>query len=186
MIEPAASPVRDAAEAAVEATTGGRVIVGQVSGLFGTRGWVKIHSYTRPRANIARYGTWYLRRGDRWQACKPAESRVQRNGIVARLEGIDDRDVAATLVRSDIAVDRTELPALAAGEYYWSDLVGLRAVNLSGVALGVVSNLLENGAHDVLEVVGDSVRLIPFVRDVYVMEVDLEAGLLRVDWHPDD
>ncbi len=163
-----------------------RVIVGQVSGLFGTRGWIKVHSYTRPRTNIASYGDWYLRQGDSWQAFKPAETRVQRNGIVARLVGIDDRDIAAALVRSEIAVSRVALPQLAAGEYYWSDLVGLRVVNLTGVDLGVVRSLLETGAHDVLEVVGDSTRLIPFVHDVYVMKVEREAGLLHVDWHPDD
>ncbi len=163
-----------------------RIVVGLVSGLFGTRGWVKIHSYTRPRSNIASYGDWYLRQGDTWLAYKPAETRVQGNGIVARLSGIDDRDVAAALVRSEIAVDRDALPLLADDEYYWSDLLGLRVLNLAGVELGVVRSLLENGAHDVLEVIGDTTRLIPFVRDVYIVKVERAAGLLHVDWHPDD
>lgn len=176
----------DGNAAALNGVVEGRIIVGQVSGLFGTRGWMKIFSYTRPRTNIASFDLWYLQRAGEWRAFRPAEARAQGSGVIARLEGVDDRDAAAAYVRSVIAVERTQLPALPAGEFYWSELLGLRVENLAGESLGVVSTLLENGAHDVLEVVGDTTRLIPYVRGVYVVDIDPAAGLLRVDWHRDD
>jgi 16S rRNA processing protein RimM len=166
--------------------TGELLVVGQVSGLFGTRGWVKIHSYTRPRQQISSYNPWYLRGPDGWTQYALSEARIQRGGVIAHLAGIDDRDVAALIVRRDVAIRRDQLRALGAGEYYWSDLIGLKVENLQHEHLGLVSGMLDNAAHDVLEVVGASRRLIPFIRGVYVIDIDLALGIVRVDWHVDD
>lgn len=162
------------------------LIVGQVSGLFGTRGWVKVHSYTRPREQISSYNPWYLRSAEGWTQYALREARTQRGGVIAHLGGIDDRDIAAQVVRRDIAIRRDQLGVLGAGEHYWSDLIGLKVENLQGEYLGLVSGMLDNAAHDVLEVVGASRRLIPFIRGVYVIDIDLALGVIRVDWHIDD
>jgi len=58
---------------------------------------------------------------------------------VARLEGCDDRDQAARLMGAEIAVRREQLPPLPPGEYYWTDLEGLRVVTREGVELGTVT-----------------------------------------------
>lgn len=162
------------------------VVVGQVNGLFGTRGWVKVFSHTRPRDNLLHYDPWYLRGPTGWQRFAVREGRSQRGGLVARLDGIDDRDQAAALLKRDIGVPRSQLAPLPARQYYWADLVGLAVVNREGQALGRVRALFDTGAHDVLEVSGERTRLIPCVMDVYVLEVDLAAGRMLVDWHVDD
>jgi 16S rRNA processing protein RimM len=103
------------------------------------------------------------------------------SALVARLEGIDDRDQAASLRSAQIAVPRSALPAAPKGEYYWADLIGLCVVNCEGVELGVVDEVFATGANDVLVVRGARERLIPFVQSV-VIEVDLDALRLKVDW----
>lgn len=82
----------------------------------------------------------------------------------------------------EIGVSRDQLPATAPGEYYWSELQGLEVITVEGESLGTVDHLLETGANDVLVVKGERERLIPFVMDQVVTEVDLEHGLIRVDW----
>ena len=77
------------------------------------------------------------------------------------------------------------LPRLQAGEYYWSDLVGLRVESLQGEPLGVVASMLETGADDVMVLRGDRERLIPFVIDEIVHEVNLDEQRMVVDWQPD-
>ena len=160
------------------------VILGRVSGIYGVRGWVKVHSETRSREDIFGYKQWYLRRPQGWQPVKLLEARAQGNGLVARLEGIEDRDQARALMGTEIAVSRRELPPAEAGSYYWADLQGLQVVNLEGIELGTVSHLFETGANDVLVVEGERRRLIPFTRDA-VKAVDLEARQIRVDWDAD-
>ena len=104
---------------------------------------------------------------------------------VVILEGIADRDAAEALPGVEVAVWRDGLPALAEGEFYWSDLVGLTVATTEGVDLGVVDRMMETGANDVLVVKGERERLIPFLMDDVVRQVDLEAGHMEVDWDPE-
>lgn len=162
-----------------------RVMVGRVVGLFGVRGWLKVYSYTRPREAVLSYRPWQLRIDDAWHTRAVAEGRLHGRGVIARLAGCEDRDAAAALVGADIAIDISQLPPRAEGEYYWAELEGLRVVNLAGQALGRVSHLFETGANDVLVVQDGRERLIPFGKDI-VRDVDLEAGVIRVDWNAED
>lgn len=161
------------------------VLMGRISGLFGIRGWVKVYSYSEPREGILDYSPWFLQRQGGWEAFELLSGHRQGKGVVAHLQGCDDRDQAAELTGCEIAVLREQLPELAKDEYYWSDLQGLRVVNLEGVELGTISHLFETGANDVVVVKGDRERLIPYVWGVAVRSVDLDTGLMVVDWDPD-
>jgi len=162
------------------------VVMGRISGLYGVRGWVKVYSFTSPRENILQYKTWYLREKGNWVPHQLAQGRKHGKGIVALIEGCDDRDVARGWIDTEIAVLQSDLPRLEAGEYYWSDLLELEVVNLQGVKLGIVDHLLETGANDVLVLKGDRERLIPFVQGPVIHEIDLAAKRMIVDWDPED
>jgi 16S rRNA processing protein RimM len=146
------------------------------------KGWVRIFSYTDPRDNIVHYQPWYLRCEGTWQARRVAEGKRHGKGVIVRLEGCEDRDQAASLMDCEIGVRRDQLPPTESGEYYWNDLLGLDVVTVQNEPLGKVDHLLETGANDVLVVQGDRERLIPFVPGKVVMRVDLEAGVIQVDW----
>lgn len=163
---------------------GQRVVIGRIVGVHGVRGWVKVYSWTRPVENIFGYPRWLLRRPTGWQPVTVAAGRSQGKGLIAQLEGIDDREAARAWVGCDVAVPRSELPAPEPGEYYWSDLEGLRVETVVGDDLGVVHHLIETGANDVLVVHGERERLIPFTPGEHVVEVDLARSLIRVDWDP--
>jgi 16S rRNA processing protein RimM len=113
------------------------------------------------------------------------QGRAQGKGVVARLDGVDDRDAATALVGTEIWVPRDALPKPRQGEYYWADLEGLAVRTVDGVDLGRVSHLFATGANDVMVVQGGRERLIPFVPGRQVVKVDLDAGLIEVDWDPD-
>ena len=162
-----------------------RIIVGQVSGIYGVKGWVKLFSHTSPRDNLLGYPSLELGHGDSWRKASLVEGRKQGKKLVGRFEGIDDRDAAAALVGAEIAVCRSELPEPDEAEYYWVDLIGLSVTNTEGESLGSVDRLVETGAHDVLVVRGDRERLIPFVMGEIVRDVDLDGGLILVDWSAD-
>jgi 16S rRNA processing protein RimM len=161
------------------------IVMGRVAGLFGVRGWLKIHSYTEPREGILDYSPWFIKRAGIWEEQELLEGHRQGKGVVAQLRNFDDRDQAAELLGCDIGVRREQLPELAAGEYYWKDLQGLRVENLDGVELGKISHLIETGANDVIVVQGEREHLIPYTWGMAVRKVDLAAGLMIVDWDPD-
>jgi len=84
-----------------------------------------------------------------------------------------------------MAVDRERLPETQAGEVYWTDLEGLRVETVDGRELGRISHLFETGANDVMVVVGERERLIPYLPGEVIKETDLEGGVMRVDWDPE-
>lgn len=160
------------------------VIVGRVVGLFGIKGWIKLESYTDPRENIEHYGPWLLQAGAQSGRFGVEALKPHGKGLIAKLEGIDNRDEAAVWVGRDIAVSRDRLPALDEGEYYWRDLIGLKVVNRDRQMLGEVDSLMETGANDVLVVRREGRDLlIPYLPGRVIDAVDLEIGEIRVDWY---
>lgn len=161
------------------------VILGRVSGVFGVKGWLKVQSYTEPRDNIVGFGAWTLRMNGVDRAFEVEDGHSHAGSVVAKLRGIDDRDRARDLVGADVVVVREQLPATATGELYWTDLEGLEVQTTTGIVLGKVDHLLATGGNDVLVLDSTPERLIPFVAGAVVKEVDLERGLIVVDWPPD-
>ena len=162
----------------------GLVHFGRISGLFGVQGWVKVFSHARPREAIIGYSPWLVKLGGEWREVKVEEGRAQGKGVVAKLAGVDDRDQATRFVGAEIAIRLSQLPPLEKGEYYWAQLVGLEVVNLAGQSFGKVDRLFDTGANDVMVVRNGSERWVPATAGV-IREVDLEAGVMRVDWDAD-
>ena len=159
---------------------------GEISGVFGVKGWVKVYSFTEPRENILQYSPWLLRKNNQTKEIKVTGGQRHGNNVIAELEDINDRDGALALMGSEILIRKEQLPKPEPGEYYWADLVGLQVETEAGVKLGEVEHLLETGANDVLVVRdGETERLIPFLQQQTVLKIDLEAGLIIVDWDPD-
>ncbi len=155
--------------------------MGYVSGVQGVSGWIRVFSYSEPREQIVNYRQWQLRNeANEEQSCEVVTGRRQGKTVVVRLAGIEDRDAAATLVGQQIYIDRRQFTATREGEYYWADLIGLQVVTDKGIQLGVVENLLETGAHDVLIIEGKQRRLVPFVMGEVVKTVDDKQ--IVVDW----
>ncbi len=161
------------------------VVLGRISGLFGVKGWIKIHSYTDPREAILNYGDWLVGQEGDWKSKGFAEGKRHGKTVIARLAGIDDRDAAAEYVNALISVPRSKMPTTADNEYYWSDLEGLNVVHRNGKLLGQVAYLLETGANDVLVVQGDQEVLIPYIVDEVIEDVDLASGVISVNWEWD-
>ncbi|MGZ4991386.1 MAG: ribosome maturation factor RimM [Methylobacter sp.] len=161
------------------------ISVGKISGVFGVKGWVKVFSFTDPRENILIYSPWLLKKDDQTKAVNVVDGQLQGKTIVAQLADVNDRDQAASLMGWDIFISREQLPKAAKGEYYWSELIGLKVETIDGVQLGVVDSLLETGANDVIIVQGERERVIPFLQGQTIINVDLDAGKIIVDWDPE-
>ena len=153
--------------------------------MFGVRGWVRIYSYTDPREALLEYESWLLGHEGEWQPARVAEGQRHGKTVVARIDQCDDRDQAASFIGMEIAVPRAALPETGDGHYYWHDLEGLSVVRRDGMALGKIAYLMETGAHDVMVIKGEVERLIPFVKEEVVVDVDLAKGVVVVDWEWD-
>ena len=104
---------------------------------------------------------------------------------MVQLEGVTNRDEAASLCGCEISIEHSQLTEINEGEFYWADLIGLKVETIQGEYLGIVDHLIETGANDVLVLKGDRERLIPFIQGQTVKDIDLDAGSMLVDWDPE-
>ncbi len=170
-------------------------VMGKITSVYGVKGWVKVFSYTQPKENICKYNDWKLEGGERNGAIKVLSCKAHGNGLIAQIEGCNDRDEAKAYAGSLITVPSEELPDLPDGEYYWYQLQGLKVFaqneESEKVLLGQVSHLIETGSNDVLVVkkckgsLDGRERLIPYLPEQVVQTVDLSDGEIHVDWDPD-
>ena len=162
----------------------GWIELGRVGAPFGIKGWLHVESHTDPPESLLGYPEWTLRLASGARLTrKLSEGRRHAEGLVAHLEGVDERDGAAKLTGAVIEVERTQLPQLAEREFYRTDLVGLRVRNLEGAELGTVSHFVDApaGAVMVTRVAGGPEHWVP-AAPPHLQRVDLAAGEILVDW----
>ena len=165
--------------------------VGEISGVHGVKGWVKIYSETAPKEKIFEYAPWSIvDQSGVSRAYKLLNWQSAGKGLIAQLEGIDDRDQALAMMGSVIEVGTDRFEPLEDGQYYWFQLQGLKVISRykgQDYNLGVVQKLMETGANDVLVVKSEDgqERLIPWTPKLHVLKVDLDMGQIEVDWDPD-
>lgn len=164
------------------------VTMGRIVAPYGIKGWIKIQPFTQQQRGLLDYPRWQVGQEGAWQPRVVETAKVHGATVVAKLEGIADRESAAALQGLRIAVSRDDFPELAKNEFYWADLIGLAVVNEAGVALGKVVRVFETGANDVLVVddgsEGARERLLPFIETV-IRLVDVAGGTITVDWGAD-
>jgi 16S rRNA processing protein RimM len=162
------------------------VVLGRIGAPHGVQGWVKVLSYTDPVAGIAGYGQWTLLQGGQARQVQVKDSKRAGQMLAVKLEGVDTVDAARMLNGAEVQVDRSALAPTGPKEHYLHDLLGLDAVNRDGIPLGRVDELIDMPAHPLLVLRDGKVeRLVPLVRE-RLIAVDLDAGRVTVDWHPDD
>ena len=156
--------------------------IGEIVGVHGIRGNVKIlpHADAAPLIDPERPLVIAHRDGRREQRVLKWVKPHKRL-LLASIEGVEDRTAAQLLVGGRIVMRRGDLPEPEPGSYYWNDLLGLAVYTRQSAYLGVLEDIIATGSNDVYVVRrGRHETLVPALARV-VLEVDLEAGTMRVD-----
>ncbi len=168
------------------------VVLGKFGAVYGINGWLKVNSYTDIPEGIFDYTPWQIQVQGNWRQMQISGKKRHGNGLIVKLADVADRDQAQLYVNADIAVERSALPQLAEGDFYWRDLMGMAVVNEAGYHLGEVVDMMETGSNDVLVVkanksdaFGKTERLLPFLTDSVIKEVNNAQRRILVDWDPD-
>lgn len=197
--------------------------LGRIVSAYGVRGWVKVQPHSSQSEVLRAAPIWWLAmpvapagvvahgsdyRQDTLRSFAVRQVRRQGSTIVAELEGVDDRDVAEAMRSQIVLASRQYFPAPKSDEYYWVDLIGCSVFGEDSASpgaralIGIVAEVLDNGAHALLRVnryqpdaAGEPVPvldakgrpvdvLVPFV-EVHVPKVDIAAKRIETDWPVD-
>ena len=167
------------------------LVIGKIGAPYGVKGWVKITSYTDELDGIFSYTPWLVGQEGNTKEIVVDQWRTHNKGLVAKLVGVETRDDAESIKNLDISIKAQQLPQLDGDEFYWRELVGMQVVTEQGYNLGVVKELFETGANDVMlikanlkDAFGQKERMVPYLIDQVVKQVDREAKTIQVDWEP--
>lgn len=167
------------------------LIIGSIGASYGVKGWVKINSFTQNKDSIFDYAPWTIKlENGADQVVKIEQWRYHAKSLVAKLEGVEDRNAAELIKNAKISIESSQLPELD-DDFYWKDIIGMQVVTNKGYELGVVKDMFETGANDVMlvkakvnDAFGQKERLLPFLYDSVVLNVNKDGKIITVDWDP--
>ena len=157
-------------------------VIGKITGVHGVRGNLKVHPYIESLSLLEPGGVIFIGNPEdegaefviRW-------AKPHHRAILMALVDVEDRDTAEQWIGMDLFMEKSRLPDLEEGTYYWSDLIGLDVHTTDGRCLGRIASIFRTGSNDVY-VTRDEGRetLIPALVSV-VKSVDLETGRMTVE-----
>ena len=156
--------------------------IGRVSGAQGLRGEIKIFHDSGEQEALERLTSLFLFDGNEYKNYRIQKQRMQKRTPIFKLESVDDRDMAESLIGLGVFVDETE--SRQGGDDVWlaSDLTGLE-VRIFEEDMAIpfrVKSIISNPAQDILEIETDKgIRMLPFI-DIFIKEVDMEAKLITI------
>lgn len=162
-------------------------IIGEVVGVHGLRGKLKIRSFAesietyQPGIHVKLEPStdgneaWY----------EILESSPRKKGLLLSLKGVEDIDQAECLKGKEILINRNDLPKLEENTYLWQDLIGLDVFDNKRGKLGKIDSIIETGANDVFVVkphkgVTKDEVLVPAIKSV-IKAVNVEGGTMEID-----
>jgi 16S rRNA processing protein RimM len=156
-----------------------RICVAEIAGAHGTRGEVKLKSFTTDPMAVKDYAPLETEDGT---AFRFETIRAGKGHLIAHPCGVHDRAEAEQLAHTRLYVARERLPPPGADEFYHADLIGLSAVNAAGEVIGTVVAVHDFGAGDILELRppnSDRTIMLPFT-ETCVPRIDIAAGRIVV------
>jgi 16S rRNA processing protein RimM len=158
-----------------------RICVAHIGGAHGTRGEVRLKSFTSDPMAVMDYGA--LETEDGTATFEIESLRPAKSHWVAQFRGVRDRNAAERLANTKLFVPRDRLPAAETDEFYHADLIGLAAVTTDGRVLGTVVAIHDFGAGDILELRQEGKRdtvMLPFT-SATVPVVDVAGRRIVID-----
>jgi len=158
------------------------VVIGEIVKPHGIKGEVKVYSYSEQPENFKHYKTVVLQEpaGGGTEIYNVVKSRVQGKLAILQLEGVASREAAEAILGSTVWLQKSDLPELDSGEYYWHQLIGLQVFTDSGSELGKVASLFSTRAHDMLVVTGRGREYLIPVKEEIIKEIDTRKGRLFI------
>ena len=165
------------------------ILIATVGKSKGLKGEFFLNSLCDPKENILNYSKFKI--GVSKLPIKFEYIKLLNNKFISKITDINDVDDIKKLTNESIFINKSELPKLSNDEIYWHDLIGMQAINIKDQNLGVIEEINNYGASDIVKVVptkssvDKEIRLIPYIKEKYIISHSYDKNCLVVDWELD-
>lgn len=153
--------------------------VAVIADAHGIRGEVKLHFFVENPDFFIKNSVFLDIFGKKTFSIK-ATGKV-KNAIIAKIDGVNDRNSAEALKNIELFAAASSLPALGDGEFYHNQLIGLEARLENGSKIGTATAVHNFGAGDIIEITreyGES-EMLPLCKP-WVSEINITQGYLTI------
>lgn len=158
------------------------IVVAKILTSHGVKGYVKLESYMEKPKDIFKYSNdLYDINNKKFKI--NFIGTIKPDIFIAKIDGIDDMDVAKSYRNTELYMDIDLLPETDDGEYYYNELIGMKVKSADGKYNGVIANIDDFGAGVVVEIKWDDEKMeesLPFVEE-YFKEINIEDGFVVVE-----
>ena len=157
--------------------------VGLLRRPHGVQGEILMEVYTDFPERLKTGTTVFL--GAKHKPANLRRTRQHNEGLLMSFDGVDTPESAGLLRNQLVYVKTADRPALAKGQYYHHQLLGITVFDDAGIPLGKLTEIIETGANDVFVVTSDNNQelLLPAIKDV-ILDVNVEEKAMRVHLLP--
>lgn len=154
-----------------------KVLIGKIVNAVGLKGEVKVYNYSDSPEIYEAAEAVYV--DD--ELMKVENLRLQKNMVILKLAGIEDRNAAEAAKNREIFVTEDDLPELEEGEYYIRDLIGMEVALEDGSHLGTMTDVIQNSAQDIFQLRTDEGKnvLIPRVPE-FILDINTDERKITV------
>ena len=162
------------------------ILIATIGKSKGLNGEFFLNSLTEPKENIINYINFKFsdsKKSIKFDYIKPINKK-----LIAKLTDINDVDEIKKLTNKELFINKLQLPELPDDEVYWHDLIGMKVINIFNEDIGIVDEVNNFGSSDILMInssktsIDNESRLIPFIKDKYIISYSITNNQLIVDW----
>jgi 16S rRNA processing protein RimM len=162
------------------------ILIATIGKSKGLNGEFFLNSLSEPKENIINYINFKF--GDSKKSIKFDYIKPINKKLIAKLIDINDVDEIKKLTNKELFINKSQLPELPDDEVYWHDLIGMKVINTLNEDIGIVDEVNNFGSSDILMInpsktsIDNESRLIPFIKDKYIISYSITNNQLIVDW----
>ncbi len=163
-----------------------KIKIGKIVNAVALRGEVKVYSYSDRKERYEELKEILVEEKKGLKAYEIQGVRYQKNIVILKLKGVDDRNAAEALKERDIYITEADLPELPDDTFYVRDLMGCSVTDgRTGAKLGTIKEVLQGAAQDiyVISLENGKEAMIPAVAE-FVKHVDMTARTVTVELIP--
>jgi 16S rRNA processing protein RimM len=164
----------------------GFLVIGMIVGSHGVKGHLKVRSFAESDT-VFKPGTSIIviQAGQNEKKYAIQWAKPHGKSMLVSLKGIENREAADCLVGAKVFINRSTLPELEEGSYYWIDIIGLSVFSTDDQYIGCIESIMPTAGNDVYIVKNDDKNdhhevLIPAIESV-VLNIDFKKKIMRVD-----
>jgi len=165
-----------------------KILLGKLGKPHGVKGFLYIHYYGEDDNKFSSYEGLFLEDGT---AVKVEKLLLQKDRVILKFQETNSRNDSEKLRDKELFILEDSLPVLDNNQAYYFELEGLSVKNLENAHLGKIKEILETNANDVLVIeptvnsIDEKERLVPYVKDNVVKEINKKDKTILIDW-PED